>query len=123
MHLLLASQRLEEGKIRGLEAHLSYRIALRTFSAEESRAVLGVAEAYTLPSSPGHGLLRTDTTVLTRFRTAYVSGPLRRRGGGTRRGARRPERGAAVPGVDARAAAPGGPVARRRPRTTPPGRC
>ena len=75
LHLLLASQRLEEGKIRGLEAHLSYRIALRTFSAEESRAVLGVDEAYTLPSSPGHGLLRTDTTVLTRFRTAYVSGP------------------------------------------------
>ena len=75
LHLLLASQRLEEGKIRGLEAHLSYRIALRTFSPEESRAVLGVDEAYTLPSSPGHGLLKTDTTVLTRFRTAYVSGP------------------------------------------------
>ena len=53
LHLLLASQRLEEGKIRGLEAHLSYRIALRTFSPEESRAVLGVDEAYTLPSSPG----------------------------------------------------------------------
>ena len=75
LHLLLASQRLEEGKIRGLEAHLSYRIALRTFSPEESRTVLGVDEAYTLPSSPGHGLLKTDTTVLTRFRTAYVSGP------------------------------------------------
>jgi S-DNA-T family DNA segregation ATPase FtsK/SpoIIIE len=75
LHLLLASQRLEEGKIRGLEAHLSYRIALRTFSPEESRAVLGVDEAYHLPSSPGHGLLKTDTTVLTRFRAAYVSGP------------------------------------------------
>ena len=74
LHLLLASQRLEEGKIRGLEAHLSYRIALRTFSPEESRAVLGVDEAYHLPSSPGHGLLKTDTAVLTRFRTAYVSG-------------------------------------------------
>ena len=75
LHLLLASQRLEEGKIRGLEAHLSYRIALRTFSPEESRTVLGTDEAYTLPSSPGHGLLKTDTTVLTRFRSAYVSGP------------------------------------------------
>jgi S-DNA-T family DNA segregation ATPase FtsK/SpoIIIE len=33
LHLLLASQRLEEGRLRGLEAHLSYRIGLRTFSA------------------------------------------------------------------------------------------
>ena len=32
LHLLLASQRLEEGRLRGLESHLSYRIGLRTFS-------------------------------------------------------------------------------------------
>ena len=31
VHLLLASQRLEEGKLRGLDSHLSYRIGLRTF--------------------------------------------------------------------------------------------
>ncbi|HWM58063.1 MAG TPA: type VII secretion protein EccCa [Pseudonocardia sp.] len=74
LHLLLASQRLDEGKIRGLEAHLSYRIALRTFSPEESRTVIGVPDAYTLPSAPGHGLLKADTAVLTRFRTTYVSG-------------------------------------------------
>ena len=74
LHLLLASQRLDEGKIRGLEAHLSYRIALRTFSPEESRTVIGVQDAYTLPNAPGHGLLKADTAVLTRFRTTYVSG-------------------------------------------------
>ena len=45
VHLLLASQRLEEGRLRGLETHLSYRIGLRTFSSMESRAVLGVADA------------------------------------------------------------------------------
>ncbi len=45
LHLLLASQRLEEGRLRGLESHLSYRIGLRTFSAAESRAVLGVPDA------------------------------------------------------------------------------
>ena len=45
MHLLLSSQQLEEGRLRGLEGHLSYRIALRTFSAQESRAVLGVPDA------------------------------------------------------------------------------
>ena len=33
LHLLLASQRLEEGRLRGLESHLSYRVGLRTFSA------------------------------------------------------------------------------------------
>ena len=58
VHLLLASQRLEEGRLRGLDTHLSYRIGLRTFSALESRAVLGVPDAYELPRSPGHGYLQ-----------------------------------------------------------------
>ena len=44
VHLLLASQRLDEGRIHRVEGHLSYRIALRTFSSMESRAVIGVAE-------------------------------------------------------------------------------
>src|SRR5690606_34989607 len=35
VRLLLASQRLDEGRLRGLETHLSYRIGLRTFSALE----------------------------------------------------------------------------------------
>ncbi|WP_446218858.1 type VII secretion protein EccCb [Micromonospora sp. IBHARD004] len=74
VHLLLASQRLEEGRLRGLESHLSYRIGLRTFSAMESRVVLGVPEAYELPRAPGHGYLKAGTT-MTRFRAAYVSGP------------------------------------------------
>lgn len=75
LHLLLASQRLEEGRLRGLESHLSYRIGLRTFSAQESRAVLGVPDAYELPAVPGLGYLKPDPTVLTRFKAAYVSGP------------------------------------------------
>src|SRR5215211_5745907 len=79
VHLLLASQRLEEGRLRGLDTHLSYRIGLRTFSALESRAVLGVPDAYELPRSPGHGYLRYGTEPLVRFKAAYVSGPLRRR--------------------------------------------
>src|ERR1700716_2666924 len=75
MHLLLASQRLEEGRLRGLESHLSYRIALRTFSASESRAVLGVPDAHQLPPAPGAAFLATGTDELVRFRAAYVSGP------------------------------------------------
>jgi S-DNA-T family DNA segregation ATPase FtsK/SpoIIIE len=82
VHLLLASQRLEEGRLRGLDTHLSYRIGLRTFSALESRAVLGVPDAYELPRSPGHGYLKFGTEPLLRFKAAYVSGPLRRAGTG-----------------------------------------
>jgi S-DNA-T family DNA segregation ATPase FtsK/SpoIIIE len=74
VHLLLASQRLDEGRLRGLESHLSYRIGLRTFSELESRAVLGVSDAFALPRAPGHGFLKTDSTQLDRFRAAYVSG-------------------------------------------------
>ena len=77
VHLLLASQRLEEGKLRGLDTHLSYRIGLRTFSAVESRIVLGVPDAYELPNAPGHGYLKTDTSTMLRFRAAYVSGAYR----------------------------------------------
>jgi DNA segregation ATPase FtsK/SpoIIIE, S-DNA-T family len=75
VHLLLASQRLEEGRLRGLETQLSYRIGLRTFSAQESRIVLGTPDAYELPAQPGNGFLKVDTSGMTRFKAAYVSGP------------------------------------------------
>ncbi|HEX3929651.1 MAG TPA: type VII secretion protein EccCa [Nocardioides sp.] len=75
LHLLLASQRLEEGRLRGLESHLSYRVGLRTFSAQESRAVLGVPDAYELPARPGVGLLRSGPSSILRFHAGYVSGP------------------------------------------------
>lgn len=78
VHLLLAAQRLEEGRLRGLDTHLSYRICLRTFSGMESRIVLGVPDAYELPPEPGSAYLKFDVTGLTRFKAAYVSGPYRR---------------------------------------------
>ncbi|MFF2852334.1 type VII secretion protein EccCa [Streptomyces sp. NPDC058001] len=77
MHLLLATQRLEEGRLRGLESHLSYRIGLRTFSAAESRAVLGTPDAYALPAIPGSAYLKVDESVYERFRVAHVSAPYR----------------------------------------------
>ncbi|MFJ3710764.1 type VII secretion protein EccCa [Streptomyces sp. NBC_01267] len=77
VHLLLASQRLDEGRIHQLESHLSYRVGLRTFSAMESRGVLGVPDAYELPPQPGSGLLKNDVGTLTRFKAAFVSGPYR----------------------------------------------
>jgi S-DNA-T family DNA segregation ATPase FtsK/SpoIIIE len=79
MHLLLASQRLDEGRLRGLETHLSYRICLKTFSASESRAVLGVPDAHHLPSTPGAAYLKSASGDLVRFQTAFVSGHDRER--------------------------------------------
>ncbi|WOX21749.1 type VII secretion protein EccCa [Streptomyces solicathayae] len=86
VHLLLASQRVEEGRLRGLDTYLSYRIGLRTFSTAESRTALGVPDAYHLPSVPGSGYLKFGTDEMVRFKAAYVSGPYgagSRSGGGT----------------------------------------
>ncbi len=82
VHLLLASQRLEEGRLKGLDTYLSYRIGLRTFSAAESRTAIGVPDAYHLPQVPGSGLLKSGTERMTRFKAAYVSGPYREPGAG-----------------------------------------
>jgi S-DNA-T family DNA segregation ATPase FtsK/SpoIIIE len=75
MHLLLATQRLDEGRLRGLESHLSYRICLRTFSAPESRAVIGTPDAYHLPPVPGSAYLKVSEAAYRRFKVAHISGP------------------------------------------------
>ncbi|WP_062517002.1 type VII secretion protein EccCa [Demequina gelatinilytica] len=75
VHMLLSSQRIESGKLRGLDTYLSYRIGLRTFSESESQVVLSTGDAFHLPPEPGWGYLKVDTTVYTRFRSGYVSGP------------------------------------------------
>ncbi|GLY92141.1 type VII secretion protein EccCa [Actinoallomurus iriomotensis] len=74
VHLLLSSQRIEGGKLRGLDTYLSYRLGLRTFSEDESRTVLDSTDAFHLPPLPGFGFLKVDTSVYTRFKAAYVSG-------------------------------------------------
>ena len=76
IHLLLSSQKVESGMLRGLETYLAYRIALHTNSESESRTVIDVPDAYHLPNTPGHGILKVDTTVFRRFKASYVSGPL-----------------------------------------------
>lgn len=73
IHLLLASQRLDEGRLRGLETHLSYRICLKTLSAGESRAVLGVPDAYHLPGAPGAAYLKVGSGEPVRFQSVTVS--------------------------------------------------
>ncbi|MFC7341747.1 type VII secretion protein EccCa [Saccharopolyspora griseoalba] len=80
VHLLLASQRLEEGKLRGLDSHLSYRIGLKTFNAAESRAAIGVPDAADLPATGGHGYIKHPEG-MDRFRAAFVSGHLHQTSG------------------------------------------
>ena len=76
IHLLLASQRLDEGRLRGLDSHLSYRICLKTLSPAESRGVLGTPDAYQLPSAPGAAYLKVGAGEPARFQSAFVSGPV-----------------------------------------------
>ncbi|MDO5052312.1 MAG: type VII secretion protein EccCa [Pseudoclavibacter sp.] len=76
VHLLLSSQRIEAGKLRGLDTYLSYRLGLRTFSEAESQLVLDTVDAFNLPPLPGYGYLKVDTSVYQRFRSGFVSGPL-----------------------------------------------
>ncbi len=78
VHLLLSSQRIEAGKLRGLDTYLSYRLGLRTFSESESHVVLGTSDAFKLPALPGYGYLKVDTSIYQRFRAGYVSGPVSR---------------------------------------------
>ncbi|EWS91773.1 FtsK/SpoIIIE family protein [Streptomyces filamentosus NRRL 11379] len=77
VHLLLSSQRIEGGKLKGLDTYLSYRLGLRTFSADESRTVLETTDAFHLPPLPGFGYLKVDTSHYARFKAGYVSGGYR----------------------------------------------
>ncbi|WP_405993324.1 type VII secretion protein EccCa [Streptomyces sp. NBC_00986] len=77
VHLLLSSQRIEGGKLKGLDTYLSYRLGLRTFSADESRTVLDTTDAFHLPPLPGFGYLKVDTSHYERFKAGYVSGAYR----------------------------------------------
>ncbi|MFJ5291054.1 type VII secretion protein EccCb [Streptomyces sp. NPDC088348] len=74
VHLLLSSQRIEGGRLKGLDTYLSYRLGLRTFSADESRTVLDTTDAFRLPPLPGFGYLKVDTSTYERFKAGYVSG-------------------------------------------------
>jgi len=75
--MLFSSQRLDEGRLRGLESHLRYRMCLRTHSAPESKMVLDTPDAYLLPFLPGLGYLKVDTTTYVQFRAALASAPYR----------------------------------------------
>lgn len=74
IHLLLSSQRVEAGWLQRLDAYLSFKIVMRTFSEAESRMLLGTPDAGHLPPFPGFGYLKVGVSI-KRFSAAYVSGP------------------------------------------------
>lgn len=79
IYILFASQKIEEGKMKGLQSHLSYRIALKTFSAQDSRDVIADPAAFHIEKgAAGTGYLRYLTQDLVQFRAAYTGGKYRR---------------------------------------------
>ena len=77
IHLLLSSQRLDDGRLRGLDAHLRLRVCLRTLSPSDSLSVIGSPVAAKLPAAPGGAWLSRDGA-LTKIRVALAGGELSR---------------------------------------------
>lgn len=78
VHLLLATQSLNTGGVRidKLEPNLTYRIALRTTSSAESKAVIGTPEAqYITNKESGVGFLRVGMEDPVKFQTVYTGTP------------------------------------------------
>jgi DNA segregation ATPase FtsK/SpoIIIE-like protein len=75
VHLLLATQSLNTGGVRidKLEPNLTYRIALRTTSSAESKAVIGTPEAqYITNKESGVGFLRVGMEDPVKFHSSYT---------------------------------------------------
>ncbi|SRX92887.1 hypothetical protein MSP7336_01116 [Mycobacterium shimoidei] len=75
VHLLLATQSLNTGGVRidKLEPNLTYRIALRTTSSAESKAVIGTPEAqYITNKESGVGFLRVGMEDPVKFKSVYT---------------------------------------------------
>jgi type VII secretion protein EccCa len=78
VHLLLATQSLNTGGVRidKLEPNLTYRIALRTTSSAESKAVIGTPEAqYITNKESGVGFLRVGMEDPVKFHSVYTGTP------------------------------------------------
>ncbi len=75
VHLLLATQSLNTGGVRidKLEPNLTYRLALRTTSSAESKAVIGTPEAqYITNKESGVGFLRVGMEDPVKFHSVFT---------------------------------------------------
>lgn len=77
VHVLVASQRTDSGKMSGLIAQMGYRIGMKVKSAGESRDALGTSiKAYTdLKSAPPGAAFLSFDDELERYQAFFVSAP------------------------------------------------
>lgn len=76
VQILFASQRVDtSGRTDKLDANISYRIGLKTFTAGESRMLLQSDAAYKLPPQPGHGVMSVMGGDLIHFYSGYTGAP------------------------------------------------
>jgi S-DNA-T family DNA segregation ATPase FtsK/SpoIIIE len=75
LHLLISARRLDSAWLTPLAPYLSYRIALRTASAQQSTLAIGTDDAYELPSDAGLALLATGQSDPRLLRTARLDDP------------------------------------------------
>ncbi|MFB9303848.1 FtsK/SpoIIIE domain-containing protein [Kibdelosporangium philippinense] len=73
IHLLLSSAQFRDSDIRWLDPFMAYRIAMRTQTASDSRAVFGRPDAIDLPYMTGAAILRFGADTTVRFTTATAS--------------------------------------------------
>ncbi|MCU1458991.1 MAG: cell division protein FtsK/SpoIIIE [Actinomycetia bacterium] len=77
IHLVLATQRPNGIVSEHVRANANLRIALRVHEADDSRDVIGTADAATIPRSlPGRAFLRTGPRELVEVQCAYAGGPV-----------------------------------------------
>jgi S-DNA-T family DNA segregation ATPase FtsK/SpoIIIE len=93
MHLLIGSHQLDKA-IQRLQPLLTCRLVLRTFSAEESRALVGTADAHQLPrgrallglaAGPSVGFTALGSTIIDERITDWAVGRMGGCGGQARR--------------------------------------
>ncbi|MDR0951192.1 MAG: type VII secretion protein EccCa [Candidatus Ancillula sp.] len=77
IHILIASQRFEESRLKGLETNLAYRIGLRTETPSDSQAIIGKQDSAFLPREAGWGIIHPDQVHWEKFRATYVSGTVK----------------------------------------------
>jgi S-DNA-T family DNA segregation ATPase FtsK/SpoIIIE len=76
VHLLLADERLDGKRLAPLKSLISYVIALRTSTAEDSRAAIGIPDAVALPSRRGAAYVRAGRNAATRFAVVHQPEPI-----------------------------------------------
>jgi DNA segregation ATPase FtsK/SpoIIIE, S-DNA-T family len=76
VHLVLATQRPAGVVTPDIQANTALRLVLRVLDAQDSTAVIGIPDAHLISKNdPGSGFARTESSIVTPFRGAYVGGP------------------------------------------------